>query len=192
MAIQKQFIQLQSIQTIAIFPSLEAIGAAIDQLVLAGFPLAQIFLIGKDTRAAAHHGATGRTTAPAQELLHATSLETLTGVAMAQQRGAMMGNLTGGIVGLLAGLGTLVIPGIGEMVAGSLFLYLLSTTGIGSLAGGTLGAYFSRKMTTRLVKNCMSQVYQGSYLLIVSGTKTEIFWAEQILFVGGIQLQRLS
>ncbi|MBF2029596.1 MAG: hypothetical protein IGS48_23020, partial [Oscillatoriales cyanobacterium C42_A2020_001] len=37
-------------RAIAILPSLDAIGQAVDHLVFSGFPLAQIFLVGRDPR----------------------------------------------------------------------------------------------------------------------------------------------
>lgn len=183
-------IQNQYTRAIAVLPNLEAIGQAVDQLVLSGFPLAQIFLIGKDTRFA-HQRRLGYPEAlPVKELLHEANLETVTGAVPSRRRGMLVGNFTGGVSGLLLGLGLLAVPGIGEFIMGTVLLYLLSTVGAGTLAGGALGMFVSQNITERLAKSYMAQIAQGNYLLVVSGSEAEIFRAEQILYVRGIRPQQ--
>lgn len=179
-------------RAIAVLPSLEAIGQAIDQLVLSGFPLAQIFLIGKDTRPFAWVRKDVLDTVPIKELLHQATIDTVTGSSTTLKRGTLAGNFTGGVAGLLLCLGLLVVPGVGEAVLGSAIIYLFSTIGMGTLAGGAIGAWVGRGITAQQTKNYAAQVDQGNYLLIISGTETEIFRAEHILYVRGIQSQSWS
>ncbi|MBF2026860.1 MAG: signal transduction histidine kinase (STHK), LytS, partial [Oscillatoriales cyanobacterium C42_A2020_001] len=127
-----------------------------------------------------------------KELLHEANLDTITGSTITLKRGVMVGNLTGGITGLLVGIGLLAVPGVGEVVLGSAFLYLLSTVGVGTLTGGALGALVGQGITERLAKNYADQVIQGNYLLIVNGSESDIFRAEHILYVRGIQSHRWS
>lgn len=178
-------------RTIAVLPSLEAIGQAVDQLVFSGFPLAQIFLVG---RAVASSGSKlSRTDSTSlRELLHQASLETITGSTTTLERGIIVGNFTGGVTGLLLGIGLLTLPGIGEAVLGSVLVYLLSTVGIGSVVGGSIGAIVGHGITRQLAKNYAIQVFQGNYLLVISGSEADIFRAEHILYVRGIQSQQWS
>ncbi len=179
-------------RAIAILPSLEAIGQAVDQLVFSGFPLAQIFLVGKDPQVTIREDANRIGKVSVKELLHEANLDTITGSTTTLKRGVMVGNLTGGITGLLVGIGLLTVPGVGEIVLASAFLYLLSTVGIGTLTGGALGALVGQGITERLAKSYTDQVAQGNYLLIVSGSESDIFRAEQILYIQGIQSHRWS
>ena len=173
-------------RTIAVLPSLEAIGQAVDQLVFSGFPLGQIFLVGQG-HLMGQSNQTPLQVTPIQELLHKANLETVTGSNTNLKRGIVVGNLTGGIAGLVTALGLLAIPGVGEAVLAYALLYLLSSIGIGSLTGGLLGAWVGRGITAQLLKNYAAQVFQGNYLLVVMGSDAEIFRAEHILYVRGIQ-----
>ncbi len=172
-------------RAIAVLPSLEAIGQAVDQLVLSGFPLAQIFLLGKD-RPQFRLGKES-TTIIIRELLHQATLETVIGSGTNLRRGMLVGNMAGGMTGLLLGLGLITVPGIN--VLGSAIACLLSVTGITSLVGGILGAIVGRGFTTRQVKDYTAQVFQDNYLLVISGSAAEIFQAEHILYVRGVQTQ---
>lgn len=175
-------------RAIAVLPTLDTVGQAVDQLVLSGFPLAQIFLVGKDTRTRRKQDHQSEPV-PVKELLHEANLETVTGSTPSMQRGMVLGNVTGGVTGFVVGLGLLAVPGLGEIVVGATLLYVLSTVGVGTLAGGAVGAWVSREMVRRLAKNYMSQVGQGNYLLVVSGSEAEINRAEHILYRRGIQPQ---
>jgi hypothetical protein len=179
----------QCMRAIVILPNLDAIGQAVDQLVLSGFPLAQIFLLGRDRRISMWAGHDAFAAVPMKELLHQANLDTVTGSNSNLQRGFMVGNLTGGLTGLLVGLGLCAIPGVGQVVLGSALIYLLSSIGLGTLTGGAIGAIVGQNISDRLAKNYASQVTQGNYLLVVSGSEAEIFRAEHILSMRGIQTQ---
>lgn len=179
-------------RTIAVLPNLEAIGQAVDQLVLSGFPLAQIFLVGQAAAISSHTKPVRAGVAALKELLHEATLETITGSTTTLERGIIVGNFTGGITGLLVGVGLLTIPGVAATVLGSVFLYLLSIVGIGSLAGGAVGAIVGHGITRQLARNYAAQVFQGNYLLVISGSEADIFRAEHILYVRGTQPQQWS
>lgn len=182
--------QYQYTRVIAILPSLEAIGQAVDQLVIAGFPLAQIFLLGRDTRLLKPVEVRHPEIVPIKELLHEANWETVTGAGSNLKRGIMVGNFTGGLGGLLLGIGLLAVPGVGQWVASTLILYLLTTATAGTVAGGALGMLVSQGITTRLAKNYLTQIVQGNYLLVVCGNQSELFRAEHILYVRGLSPQQ--
>ncbi len=190
-------------RVVAVLPNLEAIGQTVDQLVFAGFPLGQIFLVGRDRALTAQRRTPERQPAipglpqpqeqikavQVKELLHQANLETVTSSSTNLKRGILVGNFTGGIAGLLVGLGLLLVPGVGEAALGAIAVYVLSTVGLGTLAGGTVGALVGQGISDRLAKNYVEQVIQGNYLLVISGSDAEIFRAEHILYVRGIQPQ---
>lgn len=176
-------------RVIAVLPSLDAIGEAIDQLVFSGFPLGQIFLVGQDQAVTVAGELRPVRTVVIKELLHQANLDTVTGSSANLRRGVVVGNVTGGVAGLLLGLGLLVIPGVGELVLSALMAYLLSTIGVGTLTGGAVGAMVGQGITDRVARSYMDQIRQGNYLLVITGSDVEIFRAEHILYVRGIQPQ---
>ncbi len=103
--------------------------------------------------------------------------------------GAVTGTVLGGLTGLLIGLGTLAIPGIGPvLLAGE--LSALGTTaagaGLGALTGGLVGALTGMGIPEEKAKIYEKSVKAGEYLLIVSGTETELAQAESIMNGHGI------
>jgi hypothetical protein len=177
----------QSIRAIAIMPNLHTVGQAVDQLVLAGFPLGQIFVVGRDTRSLTTDQPDLVAAVPIKELLHQVNVKTMTHTAGDRKIGRTIGSYTGAVTGLCTGLGLLAIPGVGEVVLGTVALYLISLTGIGTLAGGMLGGAVSQRMTRRLLDTYLMHVLQGNYLLLVSGSDTAMSLAESILSAQGIQ-----
>lgn len=177
-------------RVIAILSSLDAIGPAVDHLVLSGFPLSQIFLVGQDTRSFPHHNTTCVEILPVKELLHEATIETVTNSTTNLQRGMRVGNFTGGVTGLLLGVGLLAVPGVGELVLAYIVAYLLSSLGIGTLTGGTIGALVGRGISRKTAKDYIAQALQGNYLLIVSGSEADIFRAEHLLYLQDMQSKR--
>jgi len=177
----------QCIQAIASIPSLDTAGQAVDQLVLAGFPLADIFLVGRDVRFLKLDQPDLVATVPIKELLHQANLKTLTHASSKRRQGMMIGNCTGGVTGFLVGVGLLTIPGVGEALLGGVILYLISLTGLGTVAGGVLGKTIGQKMTERLMNTYLTQILHGNYLLLVSGSEADIARAESILCAQGIR-----
>ncbi len=177
----------QSIRAIAIMPDLDTVGQAVDHLVLSGFPLTQIFLVGRDTRFFTGDKLDLAATVPIKELLHRVNVKTMTYASGDRQRGQIIGRYTGALSGLLAGLGLLLVPGIGEILLAAVAVSLVSLTGLGTLTGDAVGGAIGQKMARRLIDTYLSQVLQGDYLLLVSGSDSDICRAELILMTQGIQ-----
>lgn len=175
------------IRAIAIMPDLDTVGQAVDHLVLSGFPLAQIFLVGRDTRFFNTKKPDLTAAVPIKELLHQINVKTMTHASGDRQRGQVIGRYTGALSGLLSGLGLLLVPGVGEVLLGAVAISLISLTGIGTLTGGTVGGAIGHKMARRLIDTYLAQVLQGDYLLLVSGSDHDISRAELILMTQGIQ-----
>lgn len=177
----------QSSRVIAVLPSLDAIGQAVDHLVLSGFPLSQIFLVGQDTRSFPDKRTTHLEIRPVRELLHEASLETVTNSRTTLRRSIRTGNFTGGITGLLLGVGLLAVPGVGEIMLAYIASYLLSSVGVGLLTGGAIGALVGQGISQQIAKSYAAQALQGNYLLVVSGSESDLFRAEHLLYLQGIR-----
>ena len=104
--------------------------------------------------------------------------------------GALTGGTLGGITGLLVGLGTLAIPGVGPiLLAGAAATTIATTiagTGIGVAAGSLVGALVGLGIPERKAKIYRDRVKDGSFLVMVNGTESEIARAEAIMNHHGI------
>jgi hypothetical protein len=162
---------------VATFASLDSAGQGLDQLVLAGFPVAKFFLLGKDLSACERNGI----------VIHgfhtddATVPNAITGIAQGLTKGLIAGNAIGGGMGVLLGLGILTLPGVGQIAWAGAIAFMLLSGGIGMAAGGAIGALVGLELTERQAKFYSEQLSQGNYLLIVRGTEQEIQCAERIL-----------
>lgn len=177
-------------RVIAVLPSLDAIGQAVDHLVLSGFPLSQLFLVGQDNRGFPPKNKTCVEILPVKELLHEAAIETVTNSTTNLRRGLMVGNVTGGLTGLLVGVGLLAVPGVGELFLAYVAAYLFSSLGLGTLTGCAVGALVGQGISHRTAKDYAAQALQGNYLLIVNGSESEVFRAEHLLYLQDIQSKR--
>ena len=105
--------------------------------------------------------------------------------------GAVTGGALGGITGLLVGLGTLAIPGIGPILLAGAEATAIATTlagaGIGAAAGGLVGGLIGLGIPEEKAKIYSDHVAQGSFLVIVTGTATEIDGAAIIMKRYGVE-----
>lgn len=169
---------------IGVFPCLETAGQALDQLVFSGFPLAQLFLIGN------RHLPIDQFPGMPQvrDVLHQVPL-----CDLIKNRGRfgqlMKGWIAGSIAGGLLSLGLALLPGVGVAVLGAELSTLLLSGMVFAAAGGLLGAFVSLGITENQAKQYTTQISRGNYLLIVVGTRTDIFRAEHILHAKGIHQQ---
>jgi hypothetical protein len=147
------------------FSTLEAAGQAMDRLVLAGFPIAQVFLFGD--------GEPGATVQ--------SDYGTVTGTAAGLKKGIVWGNLTGGAAGLLLGLGLLALPGVGQLALSSAIAFTLLSGGVCTAAGGLIGAMIGLGFTSEEAKMYQQQIVDGKVLLIVEGTIAELDRARSLL-----------
>lgn len=157
-------------RAIKTFSSREAAGQALDHLVLSGFPIAQIFLLGYGSSEASH-----LPKSPAEPY------GTVTGTATGLKKGFLVGNLAGGATGLLLGAGLIALPGVGALMLSSAIAFVLLSGGICTAAGGVIGALVGLGLTSEQAKIYSQQISSGSLLLIVEGTDPEIDRAKSLL-----------
>jgi uncharacterized membrane protein YsdA (DUF1294 family) len=169
-------------RAIAVFSNLDTAGQAVDQLVIAGFPLYKIFLLGQDTRLT-----TGVVDVPpTRELLRWESAQIAPNRARNLASGLVIGNVVGGSMGLLFSAGLLMVPGFSSIVLGSELLLLAASAVLGAVTGGAIGAWVGHEISAQQTKAHTNQLAQGNYLLLINGTESEVFRAEHILYVQGI------
>ena len=142
-----------------------------DSLVLSGFPIAQLFLLGEgwqDTQSAASH-------------FPIETYGTVTGTATGLKKGLLLGNVAGGATGLLLGAGLIALPGVGQLALSTAIAFLLLSGGICTAAGGLTGALIGLGLTSEQAKACQQQLSSGCHLLIVEGTSQDIKRAQRHL-----------
>ena len=104
--------------------------------------------------------------------------------------GALTGGTLGGITGLLVGLGTLAIPGVGPILLAGAGATTIATTlagaGIGAAAGGLAGGLVGLGIPEEKAKIYTDRVKDGSFLVMVNGTESEIARAETIMNHHGV------
>jgi hypothetical protein len=165
----------QNNRAIAAFPSLEAAGQEFDRLILSGFPLENLFLMGQNLSTCVQNSKT------VQMKSGVGHPGTLTGTALGLAKGLMAGNIAGGITGVLLSLGILALPGIGQIALTSAAILTLFSGGMGVAAGGMIGALVGLGITEKQAERYSQKVSQGHYLLIISGTEQEFACAKRIL-----------
>ena len=160
----------QERQVVGMFSSRVAAGQAFERLILAGFPIAQTFLIGQD-------GSKDIATATSP----ASNLGVITGTATGLKKGLILGNLLGGTSGLLLGAGLLALPGVGQVVLSSAIAFTLLSGGICTAAGGLIGGLIGLGLTSEQAKKYGQYIENGYTLLMVEGTLKQIDRARQLL-----------
>ena len=154
---------------IATFSNRAAAGLALDQLLLSGFPVAQVFLLGPGLQ---HPDASD---------LPSHSFGTVTGTATGLKKGMLLGNLFGGTTGMLLGAGLLALPGVGQLVLSSTIAFVLLSGGICTAVGGLAGALIGLGFTSKQAEEYSQQVSKGSFLLVIEGTEQHIARARYLL-----------
>ncbi len=139
--------------------------AAVDHLVVKGFPNAAISVLLPDdesTRAFAHEKSTKAPEGTAA--------------------GATTGGIIGGTLGLLTGLGMLAIPGVGPIIAAGPIVAALAGVGAGGAVGGIVGALVGMGIPEYEAKRYEGAVKGGGTLLSVHcDTSEQIDVAKQAL-----------
>jgi hypothetical protein len=160
-------------QVVGIFSSRETAGIALDQIVLSGFPIAHVFLLGQD-------GSDSPETFSTAELSSA-NFGKITGTATGLKKGMALGNLVGGTSGLLLGAGLIALPGVGQLMLSSAIAFMILSGGICTAAGGLVGALIGLGVTSEQAKVYSQKVSEGSFLIVVEGTTAEIERARHLL-----------
>lgn len=163
----------QHSRVVGTFGSAEAAWGSFDRLVLTGFPLSKVILVGQDVAIAP---ATDTSQGAKPSLIGA-----IAGSAVELKQGVVAGNMLGGATGVLLGLGILALPGMGQVALTSAVLFTVLSGGVGTAAGSLFGALVGLGSTEKQIKTCTQQLARGQYLLIVQGTQREINSAKTIL-----------
>lgn len=170
---------------------------AVNDLVQAGFPRADISLVATDrwgeTTGSAVTGTTtttGTTTGapPSDEAAMAPNH-----MAEDVTAGAVTGGVVGGLAGVLLGLGVLAIPGFGPVLAAGPLVAGLAGAGIGAAVGGLVGALVSWGVPEDEAELYAEGIRRGSILV---GLKTEDERVQQAVNImnthGPVDVQRRS
>lgn len=169
------------------FSNREAAGRALDNLVLAGFPLAQMYVLGSIPFGEQDSCSKWNLSTDVKELLHQRSLWEVLYTPVTLAHALVAGWVVGSISGPILGLAALFLPGFGQLLWGSALSLILLSSSICTIAGLAIGALINRGAIIRQAQECALEIARGNYILLVAGTEAEIFWAEHILSLGRLQ-----
>jgi hypothetical protein len=175
-------------RAIGVFPSREAAGQAIDQLIFSGFPIEKVFLVGQDV-ATEGQFLDAEYLYALVEQAHAGSLPSS---ALGLKKGLVVGNAIGSLAGIFLGLGILALPAVGTVLVVPAIAFTLLSSGVCTAAGGVIGALIGLGMTEKQARAYSERIALGDSLVIVDGTFEEIHRAIEILNERGIHPSRLG
>jgi hypothetical protein len=135
------------------YETYDAARRVVEELQSAGFPAANISLIGRHERADDSNAG----------------------------EGAGIGAAIGGTAGLLAGLGLLAIPGIGPVVAAGWLASTAAGAAAGGVAGGIVGAFTSAGEDEETANYHAETVRRGGSVVSVRASEDQAPAAEAIM-----------
>jgi hypothetical protein len=148
-----------------IYPSVASAEAAVDSLMQARFPSADISVLLPDQESS-------------KEFAHKKDTKAPEGTTT----GATTGGVIGGTLGVLAGIGALAIPGLGPFIAAGPIMGGLAGLGVGGAVGGLIGALVGMGIPEYEAKRYEGRLRSGGVLLSVHcDTSEEIDRAKDIL-----------
>jgi hypothetical protein len=148
-----------------IYKSADQAERAVDSLISAGFPSANISVLLPDTRST-------------KEFAHEKATKAPEGTAA----GVTAGGVIGGTIGVLAGIGALAIPGVGPFIAAGPIMAGLAGLGVGGAVGGLVGALVGIGVPEYEAKRYEGYVKGGGTLLSVHcDTSEQISRAKDLL-----------
>lgn len=154
-----------------IYPSVGQAERAVDVLVQANFPSADISVLLPDARGNKDFAHEKQTKAPE-----------------GTTTGGVAGGIIGGTLGLLAGIGTLAIPGLGPFIAAGPIMATLAGVGAGGVVGGVIGALSGMGIPEYEAKRYEGRLKQGGVLLSVHcDTSDEVARAKELLKASGAE-----
>ena len=154
-----------------IYPSTEHAERAVDTLIAAGFPSADISVLLADTRST-------------KEFAHVKETKAPEGATA----GVTTGGVIGGTLGVLAGIGVLAIPGVGPFIAAGPIMAGLAGLGVGGAVGGLVGALVGMGIPEYEAKRYEGRVKDGGTLLSVHcDTSAQISRAKDLLKSSGAE-----
>jgi hypothetical protein len=133
-----------------IYKSEEQAERAVDSLIAAGYPSADISVLLPDTRST-------------REFAHVKDTKAPEGATA----GVTAGGVVGGALGVLAGIGALAIPGVGPLIAAGPIMAGLAGLGVGGAVGGLVGALIGMGIPEYEAKRYVGHVKNGGILLSV-------------------------
>jgi hypothetical protein len=139
-----------------IYKTRTAAEAAVDELIAAGYPSADVSVLLPDVNST-------------KELAHEKNTKAPEGTTT----GVATGGAVGGTLGLLAGIGALAIPGLGPFIAAGPIMAGLAGLGVGSAVGGLVGALVGMGIPEYEAKRYEGQVKNGGILLSVHCDRPE-------------------
>ena len=138
---------------------------AVDLIIEAGFPSANISVLLPDSRST-------------KEFAHEKDTKAPEGTTV----GVTTGGVIGGTLGVLAGVGALAIPGIGPFIAAGPIMAGLAGLGVGGAVGGLVGALVGMGIPEYEAKRYEGHVKNGGTLLSVHcDTSEQITRAKEVL-----------
>jgi hypothetical protein len=138
---------------------------AVDSLIAAGFPSADISVLLPDTRST-------------KEFAHEKDTKAPEGTTA----GVTAGGVVGGTLGVLAGIGALAIPGVGPLIAAGPIMAGLAGLGVGGVVGGLVGALVGMGIPEYEAKRYEGRVKGGGTLLSVHcDTSEQVSRAKDLL-----------
>ena len=138
---------------------------AVDSIITAGFPSANISVLLPDSRST-------------KEFAHEKDTKAPEGTTA----GVTAGGVIGGTLGVLAGIGALAIPGVGPLIAAGPIMAGLAGLGVGGAVGGLVGALVGMGIPEYEAKRYEGQVKSGGTLLSVHcDTSQEVTRAKELL-----------
>jgi gas vesicle protein len=164
----------QHLQTVGIYTSAQKAVEALDGLILKGFPLVKIFLLGPSDVAP-------QKSLEMSKLIKQERFGTVTGTINGLTKGFFLGNMTGSVVGIALGLGLLCLPGLGQVALSWAIIFTAISSGMGTVTGGIIGSLIALGLSEAQMKEYNNLISQGKFLIVIEGTKEEIASAREIL-----------
>ncbi len=168
----------EHLRAVGIYHNQQLIVQDLDRLILKGFPLVKILLLGPSDLEVK-----GENSLFLGRLIEQNKIGTITGTTTGLTKGFFLGNLAGSTVGVLLGLGLLCLPGLGQIALSSAMIFTLISGGICTVTGGIIGSFIGLGLSEGQVKEYQNLISQGKFLIVIKGTKEEIAYAEDILKV---------
>jgi hypothetical protein len=156
----------KKVAVFGIYSTRSSVENAVDSLVKAGFPTADVSVLLPESLDGPKDMGTEKTTKAPE------------GTAA----GVTAGGVIGGTLGVLAGVGLLAIPGLGPFIAAGPIMAGLAGLGVGGAVGGVTGALIGVGIPEFEAKRYEGRLQKGGILLSVQfDTSEEIKRAKDVL-----------
>lgn len=169
---------------VARFTNHQSVQKALNDLYSAGFPIAQICVVSKDTDRDDQLGKS----IMSDRAPRTDTADRIRGIAQegTATAGALVGSMLGAIAGCFVGLGFLLVPGLGLVVvlgtSGTTLVTTLAGAAIGAASCGLIEACAGSEISEdRTRVGSTNHCSQSEYLVMVKGMDDEVHLAESIL-----------